>query len=277
MKSFNVPHRRLAFFACLVLAAVVDASATHAGTVYLNMVIDPPTTAGAGVPASSGFVVNSSRSGFGTWHLYAIDDAVGSAGIRSFFIKLNGTTPAINNRSPITQYDDDATFGAGDGPFNAGFNDVRTTTPIIGAGQGATNPNAVAGFGISAGNFSTVPGALSFNATTSGQWGNYAVGEGFISGIIPATGHLRNAVFLAEGTYTGAAPTVDITTPFANGGTGVNLWNATGFPNNGSFTVAAGTAQQLSNVGFFIPEPTTLALIGIACAGLEFRSRRRAS
>jgi len=265
----------------LALVAVLAMSATaNAGSIYAWIVADPATTAGAGVAPAGGFSVNSSRSGVGTWHLYAVDDADASSGIRSFFIKLNGTTPAINNRSPITQYDDDATFGNGGGPYNAGFNDVRTTTPIIGAGQGATNPNAIAGYGITAGNFSTVPGALSFNSgsTTSGQWGNYAVGDGRTSGQL-ADGHIRNALLLAEGTYTGAVPTVDTTTSFALGGSGVNFWNATGFPQSGSSTVTGvGTAQTLvGNVNPFVPEPATLTLVGLAVVGFGGLVGRRRS
>jgi hypothetical protein len=133
------------------------------------------------------------------------------------------------------------------------LNDLRTTTPTIGAGQGVTNPVAIGGFGQTASNFGAkLPAATSFAVTTSGQWGTYAAADGITSGNL--LGHQRSAVFLAEGLYTGAAPTVDIATPIGAGGTAVNFWNATGFPNQGSSTVSAGGGTNtLSTSAFFPP------------------------
>jgi len=257
------------------------AATANAGTVYTWLVLDPATTAGAGVAASGGMNVTSTRSGANTFHLYAVDDADGSAGLRSFFVKVNGVV-AANNRSPVTQYDDDASFGSGNGPFNAGFNDVRTTTPLIGAAQGATNATAaqIGGFGIGAGNFSTVPGALSFGSTTSGQWGNYAAGDGTTAGIVAASGHTRRALFLGEGTYAaGSPPTIDIATLVGDGGSAFGIWNATGFPNQGASTVSAGgSTNVLSSVNPFgppVPEPATLTLVGLAVVGFAGFGRRR--
>jgi hypothetical protein len=235
----------------LAIVAVLALAATaNAGTVYVWLVIDPLTTAGAGVPVipsnGSNLAVSSSRSGPGSWHLFALDDADSSAGIRSFSIKLNGNVSSVLNRSPTTSWND-----ADDVARNAGLNDLRTTTPTIGAGQGVTNPVAIGGFGQTASNFGAkLPAATSFAVTTSGQWGTYAAADGITSGNL--LGHQRSAVFLAEGLYTGAAPTVDTTTPIGSFGTAVNIWNATGFPNLGSSTVSAGGfTNTLSNFSPF--------------------------
>ena len=114
--------------------------------------------------------------------------------------------------------------------------------------------------------------------TTSGQWGSYAVADGQTSGPVGATGHARNAVFLAEGLYTGAAPTVDIATLIGAGGTAVNFWNATGFPNQGSSTVSAGGGSNaLAATNPFVPEPATLTLVGLAVVGFGGLVGRRRS
>jgi hypothetical protein len=260
------------------MAALAMSATANAGTVYAWLVIDPATTAGAGIPvvaaAGSNLAVNSSRSGAGSWHLFAVDDADASAGIRSFSVKLNGTVSSVLNRSPTTSWND-----PDDVASNAGFSDVRTTTPTIGAGQGVTNTPIIANFGVGSSNFGLqIPTATSFAVTTSGQWGSYAPGDGATSGIVGASGHTRNAVFLAEGLYSGAAPTVDIATLIGAGGTAVNFWNATGFPNQGSSTVSAGGATNtLSNVNPFVPEPATLTLVGLAVVGFGGLVGRRRS
>jgi hypothetical protein len=261
-----------------IMAVLAMSATANAGTVYAWLVIDPATTAGAGIPvvaaAGSNLAVNSSRSGAGSWHLFAVDDADASAGIRSFSVKLNGTISSVLNRSPTTSWND-----ADDVASNAGFSDVRTTTPTIGAGQGVTNLPIIDGYGINGSNFGTkVPAAVSFAVTTSGQWGSYAAADGITSGIVAASGHQRSAVLLAEGLYTGAAPTVDIATLIGAGGTAVNFWNATGFPNQGSSTVSAGGGTNaLANTNPFVPEPATLTLVGLAVVGFGGLVGRRRS
>jgi hypothetical protein len=252
----------------------VNASVANAGTVYVYLVVDPPTTAGAGIPAIAGggqnMIVNSTRSGPGSWHLYAIDDADGSAGIRSFFVKLTGTISSVSNRSPLANWDNDPNYGDGNVQSPVGFDSLRTAAPDLGGSQSPTNTPQISGFGIEASNFQAKTGAASYqSAPISGQWGNYA--DPGTSGVEAATGHARHALFLAEGLYSGPRPGIDITTPFAQG-TGFILWNATGFPNSGVFIVAAGTSQTL--VSIIIPEPATLTLIGLAVLGFGGLARR---
>jgi hypothetical protein len=270
---------RRTFFA--VMAVLAMSAAANAGTVYTWLVIDPPTTAGAGVSAIAGagqsMVVNSSRSGANTWHLFAVDDADSSAGIRSFNVKVNGAT-ATNLRAPTANFDTEPVYNDGS-PSNIGFDLNRTTTPTIGGAQSPTNTVQVGNFGIGASNFQALSNAGSYQAApVSGQWGVYSAGDGITSGLVGATGHQRSAVFLAEGTYAaGSPPTVDITTAFASGGTGFTNWIATGFPNAGSITTAVGTTNTLSASNPFVPEPATLTLVGLAVVGFGGLVGRRRS
>src|SRR6185503_18932740 len=102
-------------------------------------------------PAAGSFNVTSTRSGAGTWHLYALDDITGSQGLKNYQVVLNGTIPVITHRSPTTGWNDvDET-----GPFSAGFNDLRSganVNPIV-AGQGLANNPQIAGLGQTASNF----------------------------------------------------------------------------------------------------------------------------
>lgn len=214
----------VASLACLVLTGRLVAPAAQAGALYFDLVIDPATTAFSGIPAVHGFSGVSNRSGPGTWRLYAIDDIDNSFGMRNYFVKLNpgagGTIPAISNRSPRTDW----MFDVNDeDSFSAGFTDIRSASnanPIF-AAQGPVNVPQIGGFGISASDFQLKTGGSFFFNTANGQWGKYA---DFGGGAIPGFAHGHNPLFLAEGTYTGGAPTVDLTTPAASGGTSVQYW-----------------------------------------------------
>ncbi len=195
---------------CLLLAALFASRVSYAGSVDLFLITDPPTTAFVGVPPAGGFSGTSTRSGAGTWHLFALDDADGSFGIAQVKAQLIGTLPAINNRLTQTLYDTVDDVG-----FKAGFTLLRSATnanPITGSAElPGTQPYTQGGLGRTSGNYSTIPGATSFSGTTNGQWGNYA--DPGTSGTT-ILGHARNALFVAEGTYTGAAPIVDLANSF---------------------------------------------------------------
>src|SRR6187551_495389 len=113
------------------------AAIAQAGSMYVYVVADPGSTAGAGVPAVSGMSVSSSKTGAGKFQVYAVDDVDNSFGIKVFNVKLNGTLTTLLNRSPSGAWND--TDGAG--PYNQGFNDIRTAvagTGILSGGQAPT-------------------------------------------------------------------------------------------------------------------------------------------
>ncbi len=251
----------LATVAVLGLAAVANA-----GSVHLYIIADPATTAGAGIPAAGGFSITSNRSGVGTWHLYAVDDADGSFGIAQVKAQLIGTVPAITNRSTQTLYDTDADTG-----FKAGLTLLRSAAnanPITASSElPGTQPYTQGGLGITAGNYSTIPGAIAFSGTTNGQWGNYAVP--LTQGTSILTGHARNSLFVAEGTYTGVAPIVDIANSFV-------AYYTNGQYSN-SLQATASSANPLLPTNPFIPEPATMTLVGLAVVGFGGLVGRRRS
>jgi len=257
------------------------ATVANAGSMYAYLVVDPSTTAGAGIvpivnPGGGTMAVTSTRSGANTWHLYAVDDVDSSFGIKTYNIKLNGTIPAINNRSASGTWTD------GNDTFNEGFSDpvVRTASninPVAGsqATPSAANTPLIGGYGIAASNFVLkTPGGVanSYSPVANGQWGLYA--DPLTSGVVAATGHVRNAVFLAEGTYTGAAPTIDTATLVSAGGTVIAFYNQDPATNQNP---SGANATGLLTTNPFIPEPATMTLVGLAIVGFGGLVGRRRS
>jgi len=193
--------RSKAFVIAFLGVAMVAASANAAA--ILQLVLDPATTAGNGIPAVNGFSVTSTQSGAGRYHLYLLDNTTDSFGVSSYNITVSGATTGLH-RSPTTSWND-ADEG---GPYNAGFSLLRSANnfaplatfqasqPLPG-----TVPALITGMGREASDFQTkIPQAVpsSFALTTSGQWGNYAT-------IAPQGG--KNWLFIGEGQYTGT-PTI---------------------------------------------------------------------
>lgn len=273
MTISRAPYRST-FIACLLLVLAFGQQTAQAGPMYIFLHINPPTTAGFGVPAANGMTVTSSKFGAGTFQLYAVDDVAGSFGIRSYSIKLNGTITTFLNRSPNAIWTD-----IDEELFPEGFNAFRTTvaaTGTVSAAQGPTNPMFIGGFGISASNFVAAnPSANTTTQSSSGRWGVYSASyyPFSTSGYVSASGHFRNALLLAEGNYTGAPPTVNLTTPPGEGGTSVTY-----FTQNPSQGIAVATATSYSSdVPFAIddPEPATVTLVGLAFFGLIGLVRKR--
>jgi hypothetical protein len=251
------------FFA--VIAVLGLAATANAGAMHLYLKVDPATTAGAGIPAAGGFNITSTRSGAGTWHLYAVDDVDGSFGIAQVKAQMVGATH-ISNRNTQTLYDTASDVG-----FKAGLTLLRSASGNVPGGANpitasmelpGTQPATVGGLGITAGNYAdAIADEIGFSGTVNGQWGNYATST---AGVVQATGHTRAPLFIAEGAYAGQV-SVDLAQSF------IAYWTNAGFTTSSQ---AAGTSG-LNPGDPFIPEPATVSLLGLALLGGFGYVRRR--
>jgi len=255
---------RKCFFAAM--ATMLVASSVNAA-VIIGMTVNPTTTAGANS--------NSSRSGVGTFHIYAIDNTPGSSGISSFDVTLASTAPmAANNRAPKTSYDADDQGTAVGAGFNLLNQTLGNNTPLVElTGALPTPPSAdssankgvdyfpISGYGQTTGTFAAAYPKTILGPTTGSAWGTYTDADltGTIAQGVNPTG--LKWVFLGEGTYTGSIPTgVGSTTVFSN------------FSTNFASVVPAGGT---SFVNLSVPEPASIALLGLAFVGSFGFLRRR--
>jgi len=256
----------------LATIAVLSLAATaSAGPVSLFLIVDPATTAFARVSAVANQPTASTRSGAGTWQLYAVDEAQGSFGIAQVQAALTGTVPAISNRLTQTTYDT-----ADDSGFKAGLTLLRSSTnvnPVFGSAElPGSQPYTQGGLGLTAGNYNSVPLATAFTST-NGQWGNYSAGNAAMVGTNgktsgpTASGNVRNSLFVAEGTYTGAAPTINVAGSFVVYYTNAAL----------NLSTQSNATNGLAGTNPFVPEPATMTLVGLAVVGFGGLAGRRRS
>jgi hypothetical protein len=247
------------------VAALIMASGANGGVILL-MLLNPPSTAGGGA--------TSTRSGNGSWQLYAIESADATDfGISSYNITMSGTT-ALNHRSPVTTVQD----SNGD-PQTAGFNLLRTGTnvnPIQGSqGLPGTTPFLITGFGQTASNFVTKSTAIDTAAvvvgpTTSGVWGNYnfpdlsspllLTGDGSPAAAAAVTAG-KKWVFLAEGL--GPAGITDVISAI------FTVYSTS----NGQSAAAA--TMSVIHIDPNVPEPSSVVLLLCGLAGFISTLRRR--
>jgi len=256
---------RKCFFAAM--ATMLVASSVNAA-VIVGLAIDPNTTAGAGS--------NSTRSGNGTWHLYAIDNTPGSSGISSFDVTVTSSASmAVNNRAPSTNYDADGqgtTVGAG---FSLLKNVIGNNTPVVElTGAQPTPPSAdssgnvsvdyfpISGYGQTAASFATKYSAAIAGPTVGASWGAYTPANLSTPQAAAANPTGLKWVFLGEGTYTGTAPTAVASMTIYNN-----------FANTFASVVPAGGSSVVVLPN--IPEPATIALFGLAFVGSFGFLRRR--
>jgi hypothetical protein len=224
------------FVICLTSIAALAVRADAA--VIFNVLINPPSTAGGGA--------TSTRSGLGSWHLYAIDDNADDFGISLYSVTMVNAT-AINHRSPVTNIND----SNGD-PQTAGFTLLRSATNAnpIHAAQNFPDqtPFLIKGFGQTTGNFCDVAGGACvavIGPTTSTSWGTY-------TNVSPYNG--KHWLFIAEGLFNppGPLPAIAAAT--------VTVYNAD-FSSKFSPSI--------------VPEPCATSLVGLALVGLSGFARRQ--
>jgi len=264
-RTCSITHK--AFFAGLVLLSLV--APANAGPLYVFAVMNPTVTAGNGVAAVNGMTVTSTRSGPGTFHLYAVDDVIGRFGIDRYRVTLSGAT-AIDHRSPRGLY-----TNVQNSAQQVGYSDPRSitnTNPV--AAEQTFNATKIS-TGRETGNFPDVvlDEKNAVSQISSGQWGTYGDGvysaDGITTGVAsqaiaqPAwggSGQFRSAVLLAEGTHDGFLSVIGAT---------VSLWT------NAGLTTSSGegfTTTLNQNPFITIPEPATLTLIlvtAFACGTLR--------
>jgi hypothetical protein len=252
------------------MATMLVASSVNAA-VIIGMTVNPTTTAGANS--------NSSRSGVGTFHIYAIDNTPGSSGISSFDVTLasTGGNMAANNRAPKTSYDADDQGTAVGAGFSLLNQTLGNNTPLVElTGALPTPPSAdssankgvdyfpISGYGQTTGTFAAAYPKTILGPTTGSAWGTYTDADltSPIALNVNPTG--LKWVFLGEGTYLGGQPGIPTgvgsTTVFSN------------FSTNFASVVPAGGT---SFVNLSVPEPASIALLGLAFVGSFGFLRRR--
>jgi hypothetical protein len=254
------------FLSCLLVGTL---AARHAdAATILAIGLNPPSTAGAGA--------TSTRSGPGTFHIYAADDNAGSQGIGTYSISLGPAVTASNNRSPVTTIQD----SNGDSQ-SAGFNLLRSSSgvnPMTGAENlpGQT-PFLIKGFGQTAGSFTAVAAAAPQPAsvvgpTTSGNWGGPYVG-GLLADWAGSTGP-KKWVLLGEGLYNPAllGPTLETARAAMVPSATTTVYSSS---TAGDFSQVAATT--LVSVGYFTPEPATITMAALSLFGLLGLARHRRS
>jgi hypothetical protein len=243
--------RRVVFLCTFMLLCATSA---HASVIFMP-VFDPPTTAGGGT---------STRSGPGTWQLFAVDNTDADFGISGYNIAYTAKVTAINHRTPAGN----ATDGNGDAQ-SAGFTGLRSGTnvnPMV-ASQGlpGTTPFLITGFGQTAGTLAAkvaaIDPAATVTPTSSANWGTYT------SPVLQTSFAINWAngnawMLMAEGTYSGSVPIVP--SQFI-----VSAVATTYISSN--FASAAAT----TDVVFIWPEPNSLSLIGLASIMMAAFRRHR--
>jgi hypothetical protein len=243
MNSQRLDSFRKSLIAVAVLG--ISAPVTSDAALVVALVLDPPTTAGSSPD------VTSTRSGSGTWHLFALDDVPGDYGIGNYNIIVAGAG-SVNHRSPVTNIQDTN----GDAQ-SAGFNLLRTPTNAnpIQASQNlpGLTPFLIHGFGQTAGSFTAQaaaiqPGSTVIGPTTSAAWGNYNT-------IAPLNG--KNWLFIAEGTYNPSSP------PNITQATFDLYTSPTTFQQRGPTSAAI----------LITPEPSSVCLLTLAIIGASVFAR----